>query len=265
MTRDTRGLGRDTGLHHMRDDFQCVAVIPCLNEAESLSRLVREVAEQLRQERARPSPEPIPEQATRPLVIVVDDGSNDGTAERAEAAGALVLRHACPRGKGAALTTGLREAHRLGFHFALLLDGDGQHAPADIPAFFQCCRQTNAELIVGNRMNRSEQMPWLRRVVNRWMSRHLSKLAGRLLPDSQCGFRLVHLATWAGLSVQAEHFEIESEMLLAFVDAGARLEFVPIQVIYRSEQSKIHPWRDTWRWLRWLRRWRTHVGRRKTT
>ena len=55
--------------------------------------------------------------------------------------------------------------------------------------------------------------------------------------------------------LQATHFEIESEQLVAFLAAGERVEFVPVQVIYRSEQSKIHPWRDTVRWLRWRRMW----------
>jgi len=154
------------------------------------------------------------------------------------------------------LSTGLREAHRLGFTRALLLDGDGQHAPADIPTFLACAHRTKAELIVGNRMGEADRMPWLRRTVNRWMSRRLSALAGRPLPDSQCGFRLIDLGAWAGLTLSAQRFEIESEMLLAFIAKGARVEFVPIQVIYKSEQSKIHPWRDTWRWFQWLSRWK---------
>ena len=266
MTRDTRHAGRETAWHHMLDKFQCAAVIPCLNEAAAIPALVREVGQQLRQECARlaAAPTSTMDPAPNPLVIVVDDGSVDDTAQSAKSAGAWVLRHPHPRGKGAALKTGLREAQRLGFRQALLLDGDGQHAPGDIPAFFHCYRQTQAQLIIGNRMSHAERMPWLRRMVNRWMSQHLSKLAGRPLPDSQCGFRMVELKTWTGLSMQAEHFEIESEMLLAFVNAGARIEFVPIQVIYRSERSKIHPCRDTWRWLRWLRQWGREGARRKT-
>jgi glycosyltransferase involved in cell wall biosynthesis len=226
-----------------------VAVIPCLNEARTIQELVRGVTQHLVDSSVLGISE------SSPLVIVVDDGSTDGTGEEAAAAGACVVRHPGVQGKGAALATGLREAQRLGFAQALLLDGDGQHAPADIPAFLQCADKTNAQLIVGNRMHQAERMPWLRRMVNRWMSWRLSRLAGRPLPDSQCGFRLVDLVTWSALSIRAEHFEIESEMLLAFIAARARVEFVPIQVIYKDEQSKIHPWRDTWRWFRWMRRW----------
>jgi hypothetical protein len=131
------------------------------------------------------------------------------------------------------------------------MDGDGQHSAADIPRFFECAER-GAVLVVGNRMRNPAAMPWLRRVVNRWMSRQLSRTAGRLLPDSQCGFRLMRLDVLTDLDLRASHFEIESEVLLAFLAARHRVEFVPVQVIYKKEQSKIRPWRDTVRWLRWF-------------
>jgi glycosyltransferase involved in cell wall biosynthesis len=212
----------------------CAVVIPCLNEAASIERLVRQARDHL------------------PSVIVVDDGSTDTTGERAARAGAEVLRHEQSQGKGAALQTGLRQARERGFAWALTLDGDGQHAPEDIPVFLRHATHTKAALIVGNRMADPGRMPWLRRQVNRWMSRRLSRIAGRVLPDTQCGFRLMKLDAWSRLPISTRHFEIESEMLLAFIGAGQGVEFVPIQVIYKAEQSKIHPWRDTVRWFRWL-------------
>ena len=108
-------------------------------------------------------------------------------------------------------------------------------------------------------MAQAEQMPWLRRFVNRWMSRRLSKAIGKPLPDSQCGFRLMNLRAWSGLAITATHFEIESEVLLAFLAGGYAVEFVPVRVIYKNEQSKIHPWRDTVRWFRWWARARRRL------
>src|SRR5687767_8311396 len=140
---------------------QCAVVLPCLNEAMAVETIVRQTREYL------------------PTVIVVDDGSSDGTGERALQAGADVLRHAEPQGKGAALQTGLKRARERGFTWAMTLDGDGQHSPEDIPAFLQHARQTGAALVVGNRMANASRMPWLRRQVNRWMSRRLSRIAGR--------------------------------------------------------------------------------------
>ncbi len=96
-------------------------------------------------------------------------------------------------------------------------------------------------------------MPWVRRCVNRWMSRQLSRLAKRALPDSQCGFRLVNLEALASLRLRTANFEIESELLLEFVLAGCQVEFVPVRVIYKAERSKIHPVQDSLRWWRWWR------------
>ena len=95
-------------------------------------------------------------------------------------------------------------------------------------------------------------MPWIRRAVNRWMSRRISNLVGLELPDSQCGFRLMHLPSWAALDVRAARFEIESEMLFQFARAGHAIEFVPIRSVYAGEASRISPVRDAVRWFRWL-------------
>jgi glycosyltransferase involved in cell wall biosynthesis len=213
----------------------CAVVIPCCNEGAGIAGLVREVRQQL------------------PLVLVVDDGSTDDTAALAAAAGATVIRHARNLGKGAALKTGLAAALKRGCEWALTMDGDGQHRPQDLPAFFRCAEQANVRMVVGNRMHNARAIPWLRRQVNRWMSRRLSERAGQSLPDSQCGFRLIDLKAWASVPLVTDHFEIESEMLLAFVRAGYRVEFVPIQVVGRGQSSHIHPVADSWRWWNWWR------------
>ena len=221
----------------------CAAVIPCLNEEQAIGPLVQAVRRCL------------------PTVFVVDDGSSDQTAGRAEQAGALVLRHPVSLGKGRALNTGWARAREQGFCWALTLDGDGQHAPEDIPLFFECAELRGGSLVVGNRMSGPSGMPLVRRWVNRWMSWQISKLAGRCLPDSQCGFRLMDLRQWQRLLLVTEHFEVESEVLFAFARAGLVIEFIPVRVIYKQEQSKIHPWRDTLRWLRWRRNARRSLSR----
>ena len=229
----------------MQSPAECAVVIPCMDEADAIFPLVESVRRQVAH------------------VIVVDDGSTDATAALAAKAGAEVLRHDTMRGKGAALNTGLRHAATRGFAWALTMDGDGQHAPDDIPAFLSEARHGNADLVVGNRMSNAARMPWLRRRANEWMSRRLSSVAGVLLPDSQCGFRLVRLSAWSGLSIRAAHFEVESETLLAFIAAGFSVKFIPVQTIYKSERSKIHPVRDTVRWFRWWSQARRKMVRRK--
>ena len=228
----------------MQWPVNCVVLIPCLNEAAAIFQVVEAARRQISH------------------VIVVDDGSTDDTAALAAKAGAEVILHDNIHGKGAALGAGFRRAVGRGFSWALTMDGDGQHAADDIPAFLSEARHGAADLVVGNRLVNPGQMPWLRRQVNQWMSRRLSSVAGLWLPDSQCGFRLVRLGVWSKLTLQASHFEIESEMLLAFIARGHAVKFIPVQTIYNNEHSKIHPVRDTVRWFRWWwRARRSMVGR----
>jgi glycosyltransferase involved in cell wall biosynthesis len=215
---------------------ETVAVVPCLNEASSIASLLRQIREHLN------------------TVCVVDDGSTDATGAVAREGGAFVIRHPAPQGKGLALRAGWKWAQERGFRWAFTLDGDGQHAPSEMPAFWTAAARTRAKLIVGNRMLEPRRMPWGRRFVNRWMSRRLSRLVGQQLPDSQCGYRLLDLEALRGLPLSAANFEIESDVLVSFARAGHRIEFVPIPVIYRQEKSKIRPLRDGLRWYRWWRR-----------
>src|SRR5690242_4675551 len=122
-------------------ETQCAVVIPCLNEAANISKVVADVRRSV------------------PSVFVIDDGSTDGTGVVAKRAGAQVLPHEVPRGKGAALRTGLSHARKQGFQWALMMDGDGQHSPEDISKFFDSAEKTGATLVVGNRMENPVAMP----------------------------------------------------------------------------------------------------------
>lgn len=211
----------------------CAAIIPCRDEAATIGGIVRGV------------------RTFVPTVVVIDDGSGDRTEAEAKAAGATVLKHPKAEGKGAALATGWAAAAALGMDWVLQLDGDGQHAADDATRLMAAA--DGVRLVVGNRLGQPSHMPWLRRLTNRWMSRRLSRLAGVPLPDSQCGFRLAHLPTLGALGLRTRHFEIESEMCVAFARAGHRIAFVPVQVRYAGERSKISPVNDAWRWWRWYR------------
>jgi glycosyltransferase involved in cell wall biosynthesis len=212
---------------------QCVALIPCFNEVSHIGELVAVVRPFI------------------PHILVIDDGSTDDTARIAEKAGATVIR--CERniGKGRALRAGWEQAQNRGFKWALMLDGDGQHAPTDIPEFLRCAGNSGASLVVGNRMLDTKTMPFIRRQANRWMSHRISQLVGTAVPDSQCGFRLARLDLLLQLPILTNRFEVESSMLTSFFQHQQKVEFVPIKTIYRSAKSNIRPLTDTWRWLRW--------------
>jgi glycosyltransferase involved in cell wall biosynthesis len=213
---------------------QCAVVIPCYNEQQGLAKLLPKVRSHL---------------AT---IIVIDDGSTDDTAAVAKTKGAILVSLPQNQGKGMALRAGCNLAKTLGFKWVLTMDGDGQHGPESIPDFLAHAQATNADLVIGNRMHSCQAMPWLRRKTNQVLSSHLSRLVGQSLPDTQCGYRLIRLEALAACELSTKRFEIESELLVQMALLGKRVEFIPVATIYKNEQSKIQPIRDSLRWFRWL-------------
>lgn len=196
-----------------------------------------------------------------PTVVVVDDGSPDGTAAEAEGAGAVVIRHPENRGKGAAIETALGWAVARGFECVITMDADGQHAASDIPRFIEMFRRDRPAVIVGNRMADPAGMPFVRRMTNRHMSWLLGRRMGRRVPDTQNGFRLYRADVIPLVACESKRFAAESEVLLKLAAAGHRIESVPTAVIYRDEKSKIHPFRDAIRFWAMLRRYPRRKGK----
>jgi glycosyltransferase involved in cell wall biosynthesis len=215
-----------------------LAIIPAYCEERFIGQVVRQVLEYVK------------------VALVVDDGSTDETATEAESAGARVIRHSTNLGKGAALKTGLRYAVSLEADFFLFLDGDGQHDPAEIPAFIDAINRSNAGLVIGNRMLNLESMPFIRRWTNRFMSWQIGGICKLPIPDSQCGFRLARKELQPVLMAPSNRFEFESESLILAARRGVRLSFVPIRTIYTDQHSKIQPIRDTMRYFRLIRKYR---------
>jgi len=198
-------------------------------------------------------------------VWVVDDGSPDQTAKVAQAAGAKVLVHEVNRGKGAALKTGLRAALDAGVELVVLLDGDGQHLPAEIPRFIEVAQRENAGLVIGNRLGDMRTMPWIRRQTNLYMSGRISRACGAHIPDTQCGFRLLRRDVIPSVLGESERFDFETEMLLLAARTGCKITSVPVSTIYGEEQSKINPLRDTIRFFKLMRRYegKNHFSRQQ--
>ena len=189
-------------------------------------------------------------------VLVIDDGSGDATAARAREGGAEVIVHPENRGKGEALKTGLRHwLERPEIEFILLLDSDGQHLPEEIGRFFNAAATTGASLLIGSRMDDVRQMPFVRRTVNRYMSHRISRLCEQEVPDTQCGYRMVHRDLVPYLLAGTSRFDYETEMLIVASRAGFRIASVPISTIYSDEVSSIRPVRDTIRFFQLMRRY----------
>ena len=188
-------------------------------------------------------------------VLVVDDGSTDATATRAREAGGEVIVHPQNVGKGESIKTGLRHWLARDFVYALVLDADGQHLPEEITRFIEAASMTRAELLLGTRMHDVSEMPLVRRLTNRYMSNKISRLCGQPIPDTQCGFRMIHRGLIPDLLGGAERFDYETEMLILASRKGCRVESVPITTVYSDEVSSIHPVRDTIRFFKLIRRY----------
>lgn len=209
----------------------CV-LIPAYNEEKTIRSVVSEAAENVE------------------AVIVVDDGSSDGTAEEARRGGAVVISHGENRGKGAALKTGFRHALEKGFEGVIVMDADGQHKPADISAFLERAAVSSAGIILGNRMEDTKKMPLIRYLTNRFTSAVVSRMACQRITDSQCGFRFIRCSFLRDVELKTGKFETETEMLIAAARAGCGIDSVRISTIYGREKSKINPVVDTLRFLR---------------
>jgi glycosyltransferase involved in cell wall biosynthesis len=192
------------------------------------------------------------------LVLVVDDGSTDDTAAEARAGGAEVLRHEVNQGKGAAIKSGLRHLlGRPGLEYLILLDGDGQHLPEEIPLFLAAATATGASLLIGNRMSDLRAMPFVRKMTNRYMSWQVSRLCGQPIPDTQCGFRMIAATLLPPLiAAAANNYDFETEMLVIAARQAHRIAAVPVSTVYGEEKSKIRPVGDTVRFFKLLKRLR---------
>jgi glycosyltransferase involved in cell wall biosynthesis len=208
---------------------RAAAVIPAFNEASSIATLVRRIC---------PSVD---------RVIVVDDGSTDGTAERARAAGADVVVHEANRGKGRAVRTGLARVFGGDFTHVLLLDGDMQHLPEEAPALLAEAERSGADVVLGQRRFERDRMPASRYHANRIGSRVLSWFVGVPVRDTQCGFRVFRIDALRPLRLTATGYEIETEMLVKVRRRGGRVATVPVTAVYAGETSKLRPVPDTTR------------------
>jgi glycosyltransferase involved in cell wall biosynthesis len=207
-----------------------IAIIPAYQAAPHIDAVVRQTAEHL-------------------TVVVVDDGSDDGTGSIADLAGAEVLRQEPNQGKGAALRRGFQHALDVGASAVVTLDADGQHDPASVPAFVETWRSGGAPLIIGQRD--FDQMPASRRIANELSTRVFSWAVGRRIHDNQSGYRLIARPLLPHLLQSTEAgFEFEVEMITDAIRAELPIDWVPIATIYEDAGSHIQPVRHVTNFLR---------------
>jgi len=179
-------------------------------------------------------------------ILVVDDGSNDETAETARISGAETIIHNVNLGKGAALESGYNYALDKGFEFVITLDGDGQHSPDDLAHFLDY----DADFVLGSREFKTGSMPFFRICSNRTTSFILRWVTGKNISDSQCGYRKVRLSMLTSFKPRLTGFQYETELLLHVLKRrNGSVVNVPIRTIYADEKSYIRHFRDTWQFI----------------
>lgn len=200
-------------------------VIPAYNEGTT----VREVAARARR--------------YCPNVIVVDDGSTDGTAEALVGLDIILLRNEQNRGKGDSLLRGFQEALAQGAVGVVSLDADGQHAPEEIPVFIEATLNDPHALVVGARRALQRKTSRWRYLANRIADFWISWAAGRPIEDSQSGFRFYPARLLRALRLKhgpQRSFVFESEVMIEAARRGVRFLFIPVGVVPRSGHRASH-------------------------
>lgn len=197
-----------------------VALIPAFNEETTIAKVVIKTAKQVDE------------------VVVCDDGSTDDTGLIAGALGALVIRHNRNLGKGDALRSLVAEARRRGALAAVTLDGDDQHDPAEIPKVLAPILAGRADVVIGARSMQFPDMPMDRALGNRVIDAATGAAAGAAVTDTQSGFRAYSRLALEKIEFTGRGMTVESQTIIEAVQAGLRIEQVPVSTRYWSVRPK---------------------------
>ena len=181
-------------------------------------------------------------------VLVVDDGSSDGTTASVAGLPVNLLRHRENRGKGAALRTGFDWALQHGFAGVVTLDADGQHEPSAIPLLADTALHNGWDVLLASRFVQFQQMAGLRRHWNRFGAWCMKKRTGFDIDDSQSGFRYYSARLLRTVTLVNDGYNLEMEILIKAWKAGMTIGSIPVPARVADGRATSHfrPVRDTW-------------------
>ncbi len=199
----------------MANESKIFVIIPAFNEAEHIASVVDSVRQHGYQ------------------ALVVDDGSNDDTKNKALSVGALVVRHEINRGQGAALQTGTEAALSLGANFFVHFDGDGQFLSTEISTLIQPLTNNQADVVFGSRMLKDNKIPFLKKKIILPMATIINWfLTGLKLSDAHCGFRALSRQAAEKIKINQNGMAHASEYLQEVKKNSLKFKEVPVTVIY---------------------------------
>ncbi|MCG9479317.1 MAG: glycosyltransferase family 2 protein [Actinomycetia bacterium] len=185
-------------------------------------------------------------------IIIVDDGSIDNTVkviegcEEIKTGQVTLLKHTKNLGKGKSLLTGFNHIISRNYRGVITLDADGQHDVAEIHNFLERIERDNPDIIVGNRLGQTHNMPFIRLATNVFTSWLISLIAGRKIRDVQCGYRYINCRVLRKVKVETANFDTEPEILLKASWLNFSITNIPIKTIYHQDfVSYVNPVTDT--------------------
>jgi glycosyltransferase involved in cell wall biosynthesis len=221
MTSFDEAPASHVGAANLLTHCRIVAIVPAYNEERFIGSVVLKA------------------QKHCDIVVVVDDGSTDGTAEVARAAGAEVIGHEHNQGKGAALNTGFRRARELDAMVVVTLDGDGQHFPEEMDWLIKPILEEQADIVVGSRyLKKGWDVPQARVWGHHFFNSVTNHLTGVPVTDSQSGFRAFSRRALLSISFQSASFSVESEMQFLASEYHLRVDEVPITIKYLDRPKR---------------------------
>jgi glycosyltransferase involved in cell wall biosynthesis len=203
-----------------QSNLRIAFIIPAYNEASTISEVIGAVVSSAKKNNYAFE------------IIVIDDGSKDGTAVVARAAGAHVIQHVLNTGSGGATATGLSYAQQNGFAIAATLDADGQHDPRDVISGIELLKKGGVDLLIGSRLIDTNGMSRVKILGNKGLSLITLILFGIKVTDSQSGLRIFSKIALDNLKWKTSGYEFCSEMLWRAKQQGLIISEYPIQAIY---------------------------------
>lgn len=201
-----------------------LVVIPAYNEELTLKRIIDSI--------------PPVVAGIRPNILVIDDGSVDGTALIMRKSKVIMLKHLLNRGLGAVLATGFEYARKYKYDLVVTFDADGQHRVADIERVVTTILRGNFDVVIGSRLLDAKYMPWTRKIIN-WISNAVTCVLFNIwTTDSQSGLRGFTKQAIQQIQIRSQRMEVSSEIFKEISRLHLRFKEIPIRAKYTDYSLK---------------------------